>query len=295
MEKVLVTGGSGYIALHCIAELLKENYHVRTSLRSMERKEEVQNSVAKFLNKNNSLEFCELDLLNDDGWDAAVKGCDYVLHLASPVYEKDNSDESAFIEPAEQGLLRALKPSVKHRVKRFVMTSSIAAITQGHSDEKINEKYWSIIEKKTLPYIKSKTFAEKALWNFIGKLPALAKLQFNVVNVVDVAKAHILAMKSPKSNGKRFIVSEKALWMVDIAKILKDEGFQRVPTKVIPNFFLWFLAIFIKDIAMFKDRLGKSQLTDSSNAMKVLNWEPNDVEGAIITTAKQYHQRKKKK
>ena len=46
MEKVLVTGGSGYIALHCIAELLKENYHVRTSLRSMERKEEVQNSVA---------------------------------------------------------------------------------------------------------------------------------------------------------------------------------------------------------------------------------------------------------
>ena len=335
MEKVLVTGGSGYIALHCIAELLKENYHVRTSLRSMERKEEVQNSVAKFLNKNNSLEFCELDLLNDDGWDAAVKGCDYVLHLASPVYEKDNSDESAFIEPAEQGLLRALKPSVKHKVKRFVMTSSIAAITQGHSDEKINEKYWSIIEKKTLPYIKSKTFAEKALWNFIenlkdedkidvctinpsfvlgpslssdmgasnllirgllvGKLPALAKLQFNVVNVVDVAKAHILAMKSPKSNGKRFIVSEKALWMVDIAKILKDEGFKMVPTKVIPNFFLWFLAIFIKDIAMFKDRLGKSQITDSSNAMKVLNWEPNDVEGAIISTAKQYHHRKKKK
>ena len=50
-----------------------------------------------FLNKNNSLEFCELDLLNDDGWDAAVKGCDYVLHLASPVYEKDNSDESALM------------------------------------------------------------------------------------------------------------------------------------------------------------------------------------------------------
>ena len=65
MEKVLVTGGSGYIALHCIAELLKENYHVRTSLRNMERKEEVQKSVSKYLNENNSLEFCKLDLLSD--------------------------------------------------------------------------------------------------------------------------------------------------------------------------------------------------------------------------------------
>ena len=140
MEKVLVTGGSGYIALHCIAELLKENYHVRTSLRNMERKEEVQKSVSKYLNENNSLEFCKLDLLSDDGWDLSVNGCEYVLHLASPVYEKDNSDESAFIEPAEQGLLRALRPSVEQKVKRFVMTSSIAAITQGHEEEKMDEK-----------------------------------------------------------------------------------------------------------------------------------------------------------
>ena len=251
----------------------------------MERKEEVQKSVSKYLNENNSLEFCELDLLNDDGWDAAVKGCDYVLHLASPVYEKDNSDESAFIEPAEQGLLRALKPSVKQKVKLFVMTSSIAAITQGH-DEKINEKYWSK-SKDSLPYIKSKTFAEKALWNFIknledeeksmyarlipsfvlgpslsddmgasnllirgllvGKLPALAKLQFNVVNVQDVAKAISISNEiSRKSNGKRFIVSEKALWMVDIAKILKKSGFQRrFQLKLFP-IFLWFLQSLLK-------------------------------------------------
>ena len=171
MEKVLVTGGSGYIALHCIAELLKENYHVRTSLRNMERKEEVQKSVSKYLNENNSLEFCKLDLLSDDGWDNAVNGCEYVLHLASPVYEKDNSDESAFIEPAEQGLLRALRPSVEQKVKRFVMTSSIAAITQGHEEEKIDEKFWSKIEDSTMPYIKSKTLAEKALWNYINVIP----------------------------------------------------------------------------------------------------------------------------
>ena len=334
MEKVLVTGGSGYIALHCIAELLKENYHVRTSLRNMERKEEVQKSVSKYLNENNSLEFCKLDLLIDDGWDNAVNGCEYVLHLASPVYEKDNSDESAFIEPAEQGLLRALRPSVEQKVKRFVMTSSIAAITQGHEEEKIDEKFWSKIEDSTMPYIKSKTLAEKALWNYInnlkdeekievctinpsfvfgpslsddmgasnllirgllvGKLPALANIQFNVVSVQDVARAHVLAMKSPKAPGNRFIVSEKALWMVDIAKILKKSGFKKVPTKVMPNFFLWFLAIFLKDIALFKDRLSKSQTTDASNAKKVLNWNPSNVEDAIIATAKQYQARKER-
>ena len=129
----------------------------------------------------------------------------------------------------------------------------------------------------------------------VGKLPALANIQFNVVNVQDVAKAHVLAMKSSKAPGNRFIVSEKALWMVDIAKILKKSGFKKVPTKVVPNFFLWFLAIFLKDIALFKDRLSKTQTTDASNAKKVLNWNPSNVEDAIIATAKQYQARKEQR
>ena len=77
--------------------------------------------------------------MRDDGWDAAVKGCDYVLHVASPVYEKNMQDENSFIQPAKEGLLRALKPAVKYKIKRFVMTSSIAAITQGHEDKEIDE------------------------------------------------------------------------------------------------------------------------------------------------------------
>ena len=165
MEKVLVTGGSGYIGLHCISELLKEGFSVRASLRSMDRKQEIQDALADQIKKNESLEFCKLDLMEDDGWDEAVKGCDYILHVASPDYEKNMKDESSFIEPAKQGLIRALKPALKYKIKRFVMTSSIAAITQGHEDLNIDEKSWSIIESDTLPYIKSKTFAEKAMWD----------------------------------------------------------------------------------------------------------------------------------
>ena len=333
MEKVLVTGGSGYIGLHCISLLLKEGYAVRTSLRSMKRKKEIQEALSGLIKNSERLEFCQLDLMRDDGWDAAVKGCDYVLHVASPVYEKNMQDENSFIQPAKEGLLRALKPAVKYKIKRFVMTSSIAAITQGHEDKEIDESFWSVIDENTLPYIKSKTYAEKAMWDYmnqieetkkievctinpsfvfgpslthdmgasnllirallVGKLPALAKIQFNVVNVLDVAKAHVLALKSDSAAGQRFIVSEKALWLSDIAKILKNNGFKKVPTIVAPNFLLGFLSFFLKDIALFKDRLGKSQITKSDNAKKLLEWKPGLVENAIIDTAKKYKETRK--
>ena len=333
MEKVLVTGGSGYIGLHCISLLLKEGYAVRTSLRSMERKKEILEALSGLIKNDESLEFCELDLMRDEGWDAAVKGCDYVLHVASPVYEKNMQDENSFIQPAKEGLLRALKPAVKYKIKRFVMTSSIAAITQGHEDKEIDESFWSVIDENTLPYIKSKTYAEKAMWDYmnqieetkkievctinpsfvfgpslthdmgasnllirallVGKLPALAKIQFNVVNVHDVAKAHVLALKSDSAAGQRFIVSEKALWLSDIAKILKNNGFKKVPTIVAPNFLLGFLSFFLKDIALFKDRLGKSQITKSDNAKKLLEWKPGFVEDAIVDTAKKYKETRK--
>ena len=333
MEKVLVTGGSGYIGLHCISLLLKEGYAVRTSLRSMKRKKEIQEALSGSIKNNESLEFCELDLMRDEGWDAAVKGCSYVLHVASPVYEKNMQDENSFIQPAKEGLLRALKPAVKYKIKRFVMTSSIAAITQGHEDKEIDESFWSVIDENTLPYIKSKTYAEKAMWDYmnqieetkkievctinpsfvfgpslthdmgasnllirallVGRLPALAKIQFNVVNVLDVAKAHVLALKSDSAAGQRFIVSEKALWLSDIAEILKNNGFKKVPTIVAPNFLLGFLSFFLKDIALFKDRLGKSQITKSDNAKKLLEWKPGFVEDAIVDTAKKYKETRK--
>ena len=333
MEKVLVTGGSGYIGLHCISLLLKEGYAVRTSLRSMKRKKEIQEALSGSIKNNESLEFCELDLMRDEGWDAAVKGCSYVLHVASPVYEKNMQDENSFIQPAKEGLLRALKPAVKYKIKRFVMTSSIAAITQGHEDKEIDESFWSVIDENTLPYIKSKTYAEKAMWDYmnqiektkkievctinpsfvfgpsltydmgasnllirallVGRLPALAKIQFNVVNVLDVAKAHVLALKSDSAAGQRFIVSEKALWLSDIAEILKNNGFKKVPTIVAPNFLLGFLSFFLKDIALFKDRLGKSQITKSDNAKKLLEWKPGLVENAIVDTAKKYKETRK--
>ncbi len=83
MEKVLVTGASGFIAEHCIIELLKNGYSVKGSLRTMGREQEVRDAV-KTETDDAKLEFCKLDLLDDDGWEEAMRDCDYLMHVASP-------------------------------------------------------------------------------------------------------------------------------------------------------------------------------------------------------------------
>ena len=144
MEKVLVTGGSGYIALHCIAELLKRGFYVRTSLRTVDRKKEILKSLQKIVELKDMLEFCILDLMEDKGWDKAVQGCTYVMHIASPVVSKGDDENKELIQPAVQGVSRAIHHSVKHKVKRFIMTSSVAAICQGYEKNIYDENDWTL-------------------------------------------------------------------------------------------------------------------------------------------------------
>ena len=112
MQKVLVTGASGFIAEHCIIELLKNGYAVKGSLRSMGREEEVRNAIKTEVEDSN-LEFCKLDLLEDDGWEDAMWDCDYLMHVASPFVIEDPKDENELIKPAKEGTLRALNAAKK--------------------------------------------------------------------------------------------------------------------------------------------------------------------------------------
>ena len=108
MEKVLVTGASGYIALHCITELLNNGYAVRGSLRNMSRENEVREAVKTKVSDDN-LEFCKLDLMSDDGWDDSASKCDYMIHLVSPFIVGEPKNEDELIKPAKEGTMRALK------------------------------------------------------------------------------------------------------------------------------------------------------------------------------------------
>ena len=136
MEKVLVTGGSGFIALHCIDQLLEKGFMVRTTIRSESRKDEIIKAMDKYPNLDQNLEFHICDLLEDKGWDVAVEGCDYVLHVASPFILEVPSDEDVLIRPAVDGTLRVLNACSKANVKKVVLTSSVAAVAYGHGDEK---------------------------------------------------------------------------------------------------------------------------------------------------------------
>ena len=189
MEKVLVTGGSGFIALHCIDQLLEKGFMVRTTIRSESRKEEINKAMDKYPNLDQNLEFHICDLLKDEGWEAAVDGCDYVLHVASPFILEVPSDENVLIKPAVDGTLRVLNACSKAHVKKVVLTSSVAAVAYGHGAEKTyDESDWSNTGEDSgiTPYAKSKTLAEKAAWKFVEELDPDKKFDFTVINPVGV-------------------------------------------------------------------------------------------------------------
>ena len=184
MEKVFVSGGSGYIALHCISKLINKGFVVKTSLRSMDRKDEVIQAISKVVDCTDKIEFCELDLTKDEGWDDAIKGCDYVLHVASPLMLGFPKNPDDIILPAVNGLKRCIASAVKNKVKRFVMTSSFAAIGSGSKTKTtFDDNDWTDLDNPDLnPYNISKTKAEMALWDYIQSLDEDQKIEVCTIN-----------------------------------------------------------------------------------------------------------------
>ena len=182
MEKVLVTGASGFIAEHCIIELLKNGYSVKGSLRTMNREQEVRDAV-KTETDDTKLEFCKLDLLEDDGWEDAMWDCDYLMHVASPFVIEDPKDENELIKPAKEGTLRALNAAKKAGIKRVVLTSSVAAVNSHMMSGTSDHTTWTDINSKYVtPYQKSKTIAEKAAWDFYNNQDNNNKMELAVIN-----------------------------------------------------------------------------------------------------------------
>lgn len=182
-EQVLVTGASGFIGSHCVLKLLNNGYSVKGTVRSLERAENLKDIFSQHTSEIDRLEFVEADLMVDEGWDEAVKGCDYVLHVASPVPIKLPKHEDELIKPAKEGTLRVLKACITNDVKRLVLTSSIAAICYGHDEEQkiYTEADWSNIEGEGIvAYPKSKTIAERSAWDYLASQDS--KLEMTAVN-----------------------------------------------------------------------------------------------------------------
>ena len=263
-ESVLVTGGSGFIGAHCILQLLDAGYHVRTTVRSVKREGDVRAMLQTGgADPGEALSFAEADLMSDAGWQHAVAGCDFVLHVASPFPPGVPKDENELIVPAREGALRVLRAARDAGVKRVVLTSSFAAIGYGHklTDQPFSEESWTDPNGgETGAYVKSKTLAERAAWDFVareggalelavvnpvgvlgpvlgpdystsvqivqrlmdGAIPGCPRLSFGIVDVRDVADLHLRAMIDPVAKGERFLaVGGDFMTMREIAHVLK--------------------------------------------------------------------------
>ena len=169
MDKVLVTGVTGFIGLHCVQQLLNKGFKVNGTLRSFDRKDEVINALSSHKTSTEHLTLFETDLMDDKGWDQAIEGCDYVLHVASPFVITPQS-EDFFVKPAVEGSLRVLKLANNNHIKKVVLTSSFAAMADTLEEkESFDESDWSDPNKAGIrSYGKSKTLAEKAAWDFMS-------------------------------------------------------------------------------------------------------------------------------
>ena len=266
MGTVLVTGGSGFIGSHCIVQLLAAGHRVRTSVRSRSREAAVRAMLQQGgAEPGERLSFVEADLERDAGWPQAVAGCDYVLHVASPFPPDLPKHEDELIVPAREGALRVLRAARDAGVRRVVLTSSFAAVGYGHPPQPapFDETSWTDLDGAgVLPYIKSKTLAERAAWDFIareggalelavvnpvgvfgpvlgpdystsillvqrlmdGAMPGCPQLCFGVVDVRDVADLHLRAMTDPAAAGERFLaVAGDFLWIREIARALRQQ------------------------------------------------------------------------
>jgi nucleoside-diphosphate-sugar epimerase len=180
-DTVLVTGGTGFLGGHCIARLLRRGYTVRTTVRDAAREPAVRSTIeAAGVEAGPRLTVAVANLEADAGWDAAVAGCRYVLHVASPFPPVQPADADELIVPARDGALRVLRAALAGGVERVVQTSSIAAVLPDRTSSEAapyTEADWTdAATTARTPYVRSKTIAEQAAWSLVRESGAEARL-----------------------------------------------------------------------------------------------------------------------
>ena len=321
-SNVLITGCTGFLGRHVTQEFLSRGYNVRGTTRT---KKELHQSIRDDFNDNESLELCTLDLTTDEGWNEAMKGIDAVIHTASPFSAYEPKDEMELIGPARDGTLRVLDTAYASGIRKFVITSSTAAIsgaTPTTKNQTYSELDWTDLNKNISAYTKSKTLAEQAARAFasshedvelttvnpnviFGPLhsgrsgtslriiesivqssyPGFPKISFAPVDVRDVAWMHAEALERSELNGERLMMATSPITMPNIARHLKSNGY-KVRTMALPNTIVKLMAIFIKEARLVTRGLGTTNHYDCSNTIEKTGWVSKSHEEMIVSAAK---------
>jgi len=310
-QTVLVTGGTGFVAVHTVLQLLQKKYRVRTTVRSLAGKDDVIKALmGSGISNLDNLSFFEADLNEDSGWAEAIQGCDYVLHVASPFPAEEPADENELIKPARDGALRVLKAARDAGVKRVVLTSSFAAI--GYSIDSKNHVYteddWTDPTAAIPPYIKSKTVAEKAAWTFMEREGG--NLELSVINPVgifgpilgDISSASVDVVIKGITNGTTRQSPPFTMGVVDVRDVAdihikamlhpqaKGERFLATSDGIMS--FYDVAQLIKRERPQFAANIADMTNTDKSfyiklsneKAKSVLNWQPRTKEEAILAS-----------
>lgn len=327
---ILVTGASGFIARHILLQALEAGHRVRGTVRSAARAEQVRAALRARLADPAALDrlsFATLDLMQDAGWAEACAGVRAMIHTASPFPMAQPKEADALIRPAVEGTLRALRAARAAGVARVVLTSSVAAVTAaGGGNRLLTEADWTDLNDPAAgAYIRSKTLAERAAWDFVrdeapamaltainpalvlgppldrdygtsvavverilkGRDPMLPRLGFGIVDVRDVARMHLAALDRPESAGRRYIGAGGALWFRDIAAILRREyPGRRMPRIEAPDIVLRGLALFDPAIRSILGGLGSIPELSAARARQELGIDFIAPEAAVRATAR---------
>ena len=185
------------------------------------------------------------------------------------------------------------------------------------------EDWTDLSHPVTTPYFKSKTLAERAAWEFVekapnlkmtvinptfvqgppldanygtstsvverllkGKDPMVPRVGFPVVDVRDVAEAHIRAMERPETVGERLLLADRFLWFSEMARAVKDAvPHRKVPTRQAPDFVIRMLSLFDAEIRTIVPALGREEPVSSEKAQRLLGMTFRSAEGAVGETA----------
>ncbi len=324
---VTITGLTGFIAAHTAAQLLSRGYKVRGTVRSAG-KATGNAKIMALPGATERLEIVEADLLTDGAYDAAVMDAETVFHMASPYSLEFRNAQKDLVDPAVKGTLNVLRACAKSStVRRVVLTSSMAAVTDEPDGRVLTEADWNTKSSLTRnPYYFSKSEGERAAWAFMerekpafdlvvinpflvigpsltpglntsnqiivealtGVFPAIMQLNWGMVDVRDVALAHILAAEAPAAEGRYLCAAENITMrqLVEILKPLAKPG-DTLPTRAIDFWLGSFIGRFFAftqpagAASYMKTHLGRSVQFDTAKIQKGLGLKYRDIRTTV--------------
>ena len=322
-QTVMVTGISGYLGLHVAKALLERGHRVRGTIRNRSKESSVREALS---DPAGMLSFAVCDLTSDSGWAEAFDGVDALIHVASPFILREPKDEQEYLRPAVEGTRRVMRFARDAGVTTSVVTSTYLTMAGHMFAGTFGpEDHTPLGDPSINAYIRSKVAAEEALWDFVtseapdmsvstihpgailgpplgsdsagtsvstirgmitGSVPGIPPISVPMVDVRDVALAHVAALENPSANGQRFAASHpEPIRYLEVAKILRAAGYTKVPSREIPQGLIRALAPVNRELRSMKAFLGKSVFADTSNTTNDLHWKPRPIEQTVLDTA----------